>query len=294
MDRYNELKLTFPETDPRAEIHTARSWRGVSVQYSRLQLPVEYEFQWDGQSHYLAYHDLVLSDGEMEIMGERPIPGGDLRDKMTYVPLGQTIKGWAKPAERLNAFTVVCFDPATMEEELQVEFNSVEPRSHVYFQDRELGATMRKLGRLMADLQRPAAKVYAEAVGLTAALEMVRLQAEQTAQIATAGQLSQIQCRLVLDYIEEHLASDIGLDDLASLAGLTRFHFSRAFKATFNEPPYQFVIRRRVERAKQLLLGTRMSIAEVAATSGFGSASQFGRTFREFVNQTPLAFRRSF
>lgn len=237
--------------------------------------------------------DLVLSDGETEILGERPIAGGDLRDKMTYVPLGQTIKGWAKPADRLNAFTVVCFDPATIEEELQIEFKSVEPHPHIYFQDRELGATMRKLGRLMADLRQPAAKVYAEAVGLTAALEMVRLQAEQDVQIATAGQLSQSQCRLVLDYIEEQLASDIGLDDLAAIAGLTRFHFSRAFKATFNEPPYQFVISRRVERAKQLLLGTRMSIAQVAATSGFSSASQFGRTCREFVNQSPLTFRRS-
>lgn len=293
MDHKDELKLAFPDADSVAEIHTARSWRGVSVQYSRLQLPVEYEFEWDGHSHYLAYHDLILMDGAMEILGERPIDSGDLRDKMTYVPLGQTIKGWAKPADRLNSFTVVCFDPATMEEELQVEFNSVEPRPHIYFQDRELGATMRKLGRLMADLKRPAAKVYAEAVGLTAALEMMRLQAEQALVVAKAGQLSQIQCRLVLDYIEAHLASDIGLEELASIAGMTRFHFSRAFKLTFGESPYQFVIHRRVERAKQLLLGSRMSIAEVAVESGFGSSSQFARTFRDFVNQTPLAFRRN-
>ncbi|WP_313293278.1 AraC family transcriptional regulator [Rhizobium rhizoryzae] len=285
--------MTFAKSPALAEINTAKSWRGVSVQYSRLQLPTDYEFRWDGESHYLAHHDLILEDGEMEVRGEQPVQGRDLRDQMTYVPQGQTITGWAKPADRLNAFTVVCFDPATMEEELQVEFGTVEPRPHIYFQDQELGTTMRKLGRLMADLERPAAKVYAEAVGLTAALEMVRLQSEHALRVVKPGELSQSQRRLVLDYIEANLASDIGLDDLAAVAVMTRFHFSRAFKATFGEPPYQFVIRRRIERARQLLAESRLSVADVAQACGFGNASQFTRTFRDIVGVPPLAFRKS-
>ena len=293
MQHNDELKLTFAKSSAPAEIHTAKSWKGVSVQYSRLKLPTEYEFRWDGESHYLAHHDLILEDGEMEVLGERPVQCRDLRDQMTYVPQGQTITGWSKPADRLNAFTVVCFDPATMEEELQVEFGTVEPRPHIYFQDQELGTTMRKLGRLMADLERPAAKVYAEAVGLTAALEMVRLQSENTLRVVKPGELSQSQRRLVLDYIEANLASDIGLDDLAAVAVMTRFHFSRAFRVTFGEPPYKFVIRRRIERAQQMLSHTRLSVAEIAVASGFSNGSQFTRTFREIVGVPPLAFRKS-
>jgi len=88
MQHNDELRLTFVKQDPQAEINTTRSWRGVSVQYSRLKLPVEFKFEWGGESHYLAHHDLVLHDGELEVEGEVPVAGGDIRDKMTYVPQG--------------------------------------------------------------------------------------------------------------------------------------------------------------------------------------------------------------
>ncbi|MFM2278941.1 MAG: hypothetical protein RLZZ444_1172, partial [Pseudomonadota bacterium] len=178
MDQQEELHLRFAEPEPPVESHAVRNWRGISVQFSRLKLPTEYEFQWDGNCHYLAYHDLILNDGEMEVLGEKPIAAKDLRDKMTYVPKGQTINGWAAPADRMNAFTVVSFDPAAMEEELATEFNGSSLVPHIYFQDVELGATMRKLSRIMEDPRKPPSKAYAETLGLTAALEMFRLSHE--------------------------------------------------------------------------------------------------------------------
>lgn len=228
----------------------------------------------------------------MEVGGERPISGGDLRDQITYVPAGRKIDGWARPANRLNAFTVVCFDPATMEEELQAEFNAPDARPHIYFKADELGATMRRLGSLMADNIRPVSKIHAEAVGLTAALEMFRLSHTATMVVKQSGRLTKAQMKLVHDYIEENLASDIGLDDIAAVCGLTRFHFSRAFKATFGEPPYRYLTVRRVERAKQMLVGTQLSISTIASVCGFNGASQFGRAFRETFGQAPLEFRR--
>lgn len=295
MDLKTELQLDFKDASPLPEIYTAKSWRGVSVQYSRLKLPAEYEFKWDGESHYLAHHDLILTDGEMEVLGERPVASRDLRDQMTYAPAGQTINGWAKPADRVNAFTVVCFDPAAMQEEMQAEFNSVDPRAHVYFKDHELGATMRKLARLMAEKETIVSQVYAETLGLTAALEMFRILIAQseTMKPTLNGKLSKSQRDLVLSYIEENFSKDIGLDELASICGLTRFHFSRSFKATFGEAPYQHLTRRRVERAQQLLIDSQISIADIAFACGFNGPSQFARAFRSVVGQTPLTFRRS-
>lgn len=292
MERKDELQIQFREGEADAEIVTAKSWRGVSVQFSRLRLPAEYEFSWDGSSHYLCYHDLALTDGEMEVLGEAPIAGRDLRDQMTYVPAGHAIHGWAKPVNRLNSFTVVCFDPAAMEAELQVAFNGNDPRPNIYFKDDELGATMRKLGRLMAEDSRPVAKVYAETVGLTAALEMLRIGQADPVGIKPSGQLSRTQMSLLTDYIEENLANDIGLDDLASVCGLTRFHFSRAFKATFGEPPHRYLTLRRMEQAKKMLATTQLSISDVAGVCGFNGVSQFGRSFRDVVGKTPLEFRR--
>lgn len=249
--------------------------------------------QWDGHSNYLAYHDLILTDGEMEVLGERPVSGGDLREQMTFVPQGQTIKGWAKPADRLNTFTVVCFDPRAMEEELQAEFRALEPRPQIYFKDDEVGATMRKLGRILADTSRPATQLYIETIGLAAALEMTRLSITSLPASEGRGQLSQNQVRILQTFIEEKIADDIGLDSLASLTGLTRFHFARAFKNTFGEPPYKYVTRRRVEKAQKMLASTQLPITAVASACGFNGATQFGRAFRELVGQTPVAFRRS-
>lgn len=296
MDKLAELELEFRDPEQPVETHAANSWRGLSVQYSRLKLPAEYDFKWDGSCHYLAYHDLLLLDGEMEVLGDKPIAGGDLRDQMTFVPEGHQIAGWAKPADRMNAFTVICFDPSAMYEELQPEFTSFEPRPHIYFQDKVLGATMQKLASMMADEQRPASQIYAETLGLTAALEMFRLAQEGAIRpnaIAGPGNLSKSRQELVLNYITENLARDIGLDELAGLCGLTRFHFARAFKATFNEPPHQFVLKMKLEKAKQLLAKSRLPIADIAALSGFNGASQFARSFKSATGRTPLEFRRS-
>jgi AraC family transcriptional regulator len=295
MDQGRELQLKFNEPSAPVETHVTHNWRGVTVQYSCLKLPVDYEFTWNGKWHYLAHHDLVLLDGEMEVTGDRPVAGKDLRDKMTYIPAGQTINGWAKPADRMNAFTLVCFDPAAMEEEIQAEFNGLAPRPSIYFEDVHLGATMRKLGRLLGDNERPVSKIYAETVGLTAALEMFRITAPDAGAKSEKGlgQLSRNQCELLTSYIETHLADDIGLDELAGICGMTRFHFCRAFKATFGETPFQHVTLCRIGRARQMLAETYLPVSQIATACGFNGASQFGRAFRAIVGTTPLVYRRS-
>lgn len=287
----DEIHLRFQQPEATAEVHTTRSWRGVTAQFSRLHMPAEYEFQWDGHGHYLAHHDLVLLDGEMQVLGEKPIAGGDLRDQMTFVPAGQAIAGWAKPAARLNSFTVVYFDPAVMEQELQAEFSNIDPHPHIYFKDNELGATMRKLGKVLAANQQPAG-FYAETIALTAAIEMFQLTQADRRYVKISGALSLQQTRSVRDYIEQNLDRDIGLDDLAAVCNLTRFHFSRAFKSTFGQPPYRYLNTKRVENAQRMLVETQIAVGDIAIACGFGGVSQFARAFKDVVGQTPLEFRR--
>lgn len=292
MTMLHELQLQFKQPEAKAEIKTARSWRGITAQLFRLHLPCEYDFKWDGHSHYLAHHDLVLLDGQMQVLGGKPVAGGDLRDQMTFVPCGQPFEGWSKPANRLNSFIVVSFDPTAMEEELQTEFNGVNPRPNIYFKDNDLGATMCKLGKIMADHSGTGTNLYAETVAITAALEMLRLTRTDRLSINALGGLSSQQATWVRDYIEHNLARDIGLDDLATVCNLSRFHFSRAFKVTFGEPPYRYLNIRRAEHAKDMLAKTRLSIGDIAFACGFNGASQFGRSFKDAVGQTPLEYRR--
>lgn len=97
--------------------------------------------------------------------------------------------------------------------------------------------------------------------------------------------------RRILDYIDANLSRDIALDDLAAVAGSSRFHFSRAFRKATGSSPYQYVIRRRIELARSLLLDD-IPIAQVAVRCGFHSQAQLGAMFRHVLGTSPGQFRR--
>jgi AraC family transcriptional regulator len=106
------------------------------------------------------------------------------------------------------------------------------------------------------------------------------------------GALPRGRLRAVVECIEEHLDASPSLAQLAAVVGLNPYHFARQFKAATGLPPHQYVILRRVERAKQLLqAGTNLSLAEVALRAGFSDQSQFSRHFKRLVGVTPGRFR---
>ena len=79
---------------------------------------------------------------------------------------------------------------------------------------------------------------------------------------------------------------------MAAVARLSVYHFARQFKAATGLPPHQYVLTRRVERAKELLQArTHLSLAEVAAHTGFSDQSQFTHHFKRMVGVTPGQFR---
>jgi AraC family transcriptional regulator len=81
------------------------------------------------------------------------------------------------------------------------------------------------------------------------------------------------------------------MKQLAAVARLSPYHFARQFKAAAGLPPHQYVIARRVERARQLLQArTDLSLAEVAACAGFSDQSWFGHHFKRLVGVTPGQF----
>jgi AraC family transcriptional regulator len=106
------------------------------------------------------------------------------------------------------------------------------------------------------------------------------------------GTLPRGRLRAVVEYVEEHLDAGPSLEQLAAVARLSAYHFARQFRKATGLPPHQYVILRRVERARQLLqAGTDLSLAEVAAHAGFSDQSQFSRHFKRLVGVTPGQFR---
>jgi AraC family transcriptional regulator len=108
------------------------------------------------------------------------------------------------------------------------------------------------------------------------------------------GALPRARLQAVIEYIEEHLDASPTLEQMAAVARLSPYHFARQFKAATGLPPHQYVIARRVERARQLLQGGGdLSLAEVAADVGFSDQSQLSRHFKRLVGVTPGQFRVS-
>jgi AraC family transcriptional regulator len=103
--------------------------------------------------------------------------------------------------------------------------------------------------------------------------------------------LSQRKLRQSIDYIQAHLAEDLSLDAIAAQVGISRYYFCQLFKRSTGMSPYQYVIKCRIDRAKELLLFRQdCSIADVAFQVGFASQSQFTKHFKKWVGTTPKKF----
>lgn len=132
--------------------------------------------------------------------------------------------------------------------------------------------------------------LYADSIGLALAAHLLRRYAVPAT--ASGQALSRRQLARVLELIEARLDQRLALAELAAAAGLSPSHFKPLFKASTGLAPHQFVIRRRVERARALLLGGRLPMAQVALDAGFAHQSHMARAMRRILGTTPGALRR--
>jgi transcriptional regulator GlxA family with amidase domain len=98
---------------------------------------------------------------------------------------------------------------------------------------------------------------------------------------------------LLRDLVDSRYAEPLDLVALARAAHVSPRHFSRSFRATFGETPYQYLLTRRIERARHLLRTTDLKVAEVCLAVGFQGVGSFTTTFRRHVGMSPTAYRRA-
>jgi AraC family transcriptional regulator len=111
-------------------------------------------------------------------------------------------------------------------------------------------------------------------------------------EIPAKPALSLRKVQAVRDYIEANISGALSLDDLASVAHVSSFHFARLFKSATGETPHDFVTRIRMDRAKTLLRDTDSPASSVAKQVGFSSKSHFSAAFRRCFGLTPAGFRK--
>lgn len=106
-----------------------------------------------------------------------------------------------------------------------------------------------------------------------------------------SGILDKRRLNRVLEFIDTHAATNVSLDEIASEACLSRFHFVRAFKRSMGVTPLAYVTNVRINRAKHLLRSTKRTVDDISAMLNFSSASNFTRTFKRTVGLTPAVYR---
>jgi AraC family transcriptional regulator len=137
----------------------------------------------------------------------------------------------------------------------------------------------------------PNGSLFAETVVSSITIHVLRSYGVFRPRPASECFFSLQMLKRVTGYVDEHLAEDIRLADLAHLAGLSPFHFARSFRRATGTSPHQFVIGRRLEKARHLLLIGRMTLTQVAYECGFADQSHLTRHFKRAFGVTPNQFR---
>jgi AraC family transcriptional regulator len=138
----------------------------------------------------------------------------------------------------------------------------------------------------------PSGRLYLDSLAVAAAARLVRAHSSAAPEPgARVGRIPDRRLRPVLAYIEENLARDVSLAELAAVAGLSVTHLKSLFRESAGLPAHQYLIRRRVERAKSLLGETELSISQVALETGFAHQSHLAHHMRRVLGVSPKALR---
>ena len=139
----------------------------------------------------------------------------------------------------------------------------------------------------------PGGRIFADSLAGALAARLLALQtlASPRQAMAPVRHLPAWQLRAVQDYVEANLDRDLRLVELAAVAGFSVSHFKELFRNAAGMPVHRFVLVRRVERARQLLLAGRLSNTEIALEAGFAHPSHMARSIRRLVGLTPAQLR---
>lgn len=221
------------------------------------------------------YHGTVVH-GDIDII-PAGLPGvWEIKEKDTALVMGVS-------PELLNVVA----------EELGIDLPRIEIRNRFQVRDVQL----ENIGwALKAEMESgyPSGRLYLDSLAVSVATRLVQCHSSVWFEPRKQnGRLSDRKLRQVVDYIETNLGQSISLVDIAAVAGVSVSHFKPLFRESVGLPAHQYLIRRRVERAKSLLGEGKLSISQIALEVGFAHQSHLARHMRRVLGVSPKALRGS-
>jgi AraC family transcriptional regulator len=255
------------------------------------------DFETPGNTHYMLFIrvdvNARLRYGWYGVRYDGTVRSGDL----ALVPAGVSarVQLVGQYARTVHVFFAPSFLAKIVEGEWNMDSAGLELVGIARFHDESI----LWLGRMLSDVANdmaPGGRLLLESLSTAAATLLLRSRSTLSVPRrapAPRGGLAANSLARVLEYMRMHLAEDIGLYELAALAGCSPQHFKRVFKTSSGLPPYRFLSRLRVERAQTLLARGSLTLAEVGLASGFSNQSHFTTVFRNHTGVTPGRWRRS-
>lgn len=290
MPHSTRIEWAASESEAAIDLYRRMPGDGYSAEVVRIVKPTQTDFRLNSEASYIALLDVLRADGETIVADSQRSHLKDLRNKITFVPSGCAVEGWSLINNKSASFTAVYLEPPAVD---QSEYKLSQLPPQLLFEDSTIRTTVEKIRAVVEDPSFGDA-LYCETLSLMLIMELYRRQNSGNAGFAPQrGGLTPRQIRVVTDFMESNLACEISLTDFANLLELSRFHVVRAFKQSTGWTPYQYLLRRRVMRAKEMLGETELPVREIAATTGFHGPTQLNRAFRKVFGTTPGQFRRN-
>jgi AraC family transcriptional regulator len=196
----------------------------------------------------------------------------------------------SEPLQTMHVYLGLPVFNRAIEEAFQKNQGATHLRDVSGFKDNFLSALLEGLRKELSSRHRGSSQ-FVEGIAQSLAGYLVRTYADETNPEYKGG-LPGFRLRKVRDLMVTHLEDEFSLIRLAREAGMSEFHFSRAFKRTTGFKPSQYFIHLRMERARRLLRETNRSIIEIGLNVGYSSPSHFARIFRREVGISPSEYRR--
>ncbi len=136
--------------------------------------------------------------------------------------------------------------------------------------------------------------LYIDTIAQMMAVHLARTHSSRSrpVRILPAKPLAGWKMRRVIEFIEDNLEGDLSLQAMAAEVDISPLYLARAFKAAVGQSPHQYVLARRIERAKELLRNTDLPVVDVALSSGFSSQSHLSHWFIRQIGVSPAVYRR--
>lgn len=265
-------------------------WNGIYVQ--QHQQPV-----WETPEYARTNHMLLVHSTDVTVRTERWFDGRRQQEQIggenNIALIPATVKhrvNW----DRESCFSLIFIEPDRL---IQIAYESVKVERVKLIPHHAMhDSAIAQIGRLLTtELQANqfGSRLFVDSLTLALSIHLLRHYSEfQQPLREDFGGLPQRKLQSAIAYINDHLGEDLSIAAISQELEMSQYYFSRLFKQSMGTSPYQYLMRQRIERAKQLLRTTSLSVAAIAVQVGFANQNQLAIQFRKFTATTPSNYRK--